>query len=139
MIEWCSEKWLFNQLSFEQTIYCQILHTIWYISGERLKEKIEIDQGLSNRPFSVIQSTLSPRKQDTYDIPMIWYIYEDPYENHFGDKAFLVKILYLLLYTHQTPRPPRDPTSSYVTASELSDWPRKRTQFVWRHNFSQMV
>ena len=43
MIEWCSEKWLFNQLSSEQTIYCQILHTVWYISGERLKEKIEVD------------------------------------------------------------------------------------------------
>ena len=42
-IEWCSEKWLFNQLSSEQTIYCQILHTVWYISGERLKEKIEVD------------------------------------------------------------------------------------------------
>ena len=40
MIEWCSEKWLFNQLSSEQTIYC---HTVWYISGERLKEKIEVD------------------------------------------------------------------------------------------------
>ena len=25
MIEWCSEKWLFNQLSSGQTIYCQIL------------------------------------------------------------------------------------------------------------------
>ena len=25
------------------TIYCQILHTVWYISGERLKEKIEVD------------------------------------------------------------------------------------------------
>ena len=32
MIEWCSEKWLFNQLSSEPTIYCQILHTVWYIS-----------------------------------------------------------------------------------------------------------
>ena len=30
MIAWYSEKWFFNQLSFEQTIYCQILHTIWY-------------------------------------------------------------------------------------------------------------
>ena len=37
-----SEK-LFNQLSSEQTIYCQILHTVWYISGERLEEKIEVD------------------------------------------------------------------------------------------------
>ena len=27
----------------EQTIYYQILHTVWYISGERLKEKIEVD------------------------------------------------------------------------------------------------
>ena len=43
MIEWCSEKWLFNQLSPEHTICCQILHTVWYISGERLKEKIEVD------------------------------------------------------------------------------------------------
>ena len=43
MIKWCSEKWLFNQLSSEQTIYSQILHTVWYISGERLKEKIEVD------------------------------------------------------------------------------------------------
>ena len=42
-IEWCSEKWLFNQLPSEQTIYCQVLHTVWYISGERLKEKIEVD------------------------------------------------------------------------------------------------
>ena len=40
MIEWCSEKLLFNQLSHEQTIYCQIPHTVWYISGERLKEKL---------------------------------------------------------------------------------------------------
>ena len=44
MIEWCSEKWLFNQLSSEQTIYCQILYTVWYLSGERLKEKIEVDE-----------------------------------------------------------------------------------------------
>ena len=43
MIEWRSEKRLFNQLSSEQTIYCQILHTVWYISGKRLKEKIEVD------------------------------------------------------------------------------------------------
>ena len=43
MIEWCSEKWLFNQLSFEQTIKCQILHTVSHISGERLKEKIDVD------------------------------------------------------------------------------------------------
>ena len=43
MMEWWSEKWLFNQLSSEQAIRCQILHTLWYISGERLKEKIEVD------------------------------------------------------------------------------------------------
>ena len=34
---------MFNQLSFEQTIKCQILHTVSHISGERLKEKIEVD------------------------------------------------------------------------------------------------
>ena len=38
MIEWCHEKWLFSQLSSEQTTYWQVLHTVWYISGERLKE-----------------------------------------------------------------------------------------------------
>ena len=43
MIEWCREKWLFNQLSSEQTIYCRILHTVWHISGERPKENIEVD------------------------------------------------------------------------------------------------
>ena len=43
MIEWRSEKWLFIQLSSEQTIYWEILHTVWYISGERLKEKPEVD------------------------------------------------------------------------------------------------
>ena len=51
MIEWCNEKWLFNQLSSEQTIYCQILHTAWYISGERLKEKIEVDHSWSERSY----------------------------------------------------------------------------------------
>ena len=50
MIEWCSEKWLFNQLSSEQTIYCQILHAVWYISGERLKEKIEVDHWWVGQP-----------------------------------------------------------------------------------------
>ena len=43
MIEWCTEKWLFNQLSSEQTIYWQILHTVLYISDVRLKDKIEVD------------------------------------------------------------------------------------------------
>ena len=38
MIEWCSEKWLFNQLSSEQAIYCQILHTVWYIWWETERE-----------------------------------------------------------------------------------------------------
>ena len=70
MIEWCSEKWLFNQLSFEQAIYCQILHTVsvWYINlcswrsvdvwksdegdggwGKR-REKKERKKGLSSPP-----------------------------------------------------------------------------------------
>ena len=43
MYEWCSENWQFNQLSSEQAIKCQVLHTVWYISGERLKEKIMAD------------------------------------------------------------------------------------------------
>ena len=38
MYEWCSERWLFYQLSSEQAIKYQVLHTVWYISGERLKE-----------------------------------------------------------------------------------------------------
>ena len=38
------EGTLFSQLSSEQTIYCQILHTVHDItSGERLKEKIKVD------------------------------------------------------------------------------------------------
>ena len=36
MFEWCSEKWLLNQLLSEQTIYCMIYKCI---PGERLKEK----------------------------------------------------------------------------------------------------
>ena len=43
MTELYGEKWLFNQFSSEQTIDCQILHTVLYISGERLEEKIEVD------------------------------------------------------------------------------------------------
>ena len=42
-VMYSSEKLLFNQLSSEQTIYCEVLHTVWYISGESLKEKIEVD------------------------------------------------------------------------------------------------
>ena len=69
----CSEKWLFNQLSFEQTIYCQILHTVWFISGERLKEKIEVDHSWELKgptqplpcvcfhPIEAPKSTQSPR------------------------------------------------------------------------------
>ena len=34
------ENSFFNQLSFEQCIKCQILHTLWYISGGRLKREI---------------------------------------------------------------------------------------------------
>ena len=43
MYEWCNENWRFNQLSTKQAIKCQILHTVWYIFGERLKEKIMAD------------------------------------------------------------------------------------------------
>ena len=46
MYEWCSENWQFNQLSSEQAIKCQVLHTVWYISGEKLKEKIMADNSL---------------------------------------------------------------------------------------------
>ena len=43
MYEWCNENWQFNPLSSEQAIKCQVLHIVWYIFVERLKEKIMAD------------------------------------------------------------------------------------------------
>ena len=59
MIQWCSEKLLFNQLSSEQTIHCQILHTVWYISGERLKQEIEVDHSWAVNKALFFLSTAS--------------------------------------------------------------------------------
>ena len=39
--DWVMQWEMIVQSTF---IYCQILHTVRYISGERLKEKIEVDQ-----------------------------------------------------------------------------------------------
>ena len=38
-IKWYSENWLFDQLSHEDAINCQILLTVWFISGEIMKRE----------------------------------------------------------------------------------------------------
>ena len=58
MMEWCREKLLFNQL-FEQTIYCQILHTVWIISLVRdWKRKLKLitpgSEGVKNNLLRLV-------------------------------------------------------------------------------------
>ena len=79
MIEWCSEKLLFSQLSSEQTIYCQILHTVWYISGERLKEKIMADHSWEWKGYS---------SEVLYLASSLWETSEFSHRKHFLSFVF---------------------------------------------------